>query len=845
MGFYGVCLIVKFDLNYLRCIMRLSDLKTNEAGVIIKVLGRGAFRKRIIEMGFIKGQSVKVVKNAPLKDPIQYEIMGYEVSLRRHEASHIEIISTEDALKMNAADYNGVIDTELLKHSVFKQGKTINIALVGNPNSGKTTLFNKVSGAKEHTGNYSGVTVGSKTIKFDYNGYIFNITDLPGTYSLSAYSPEELYVREYIIENTPDVVVNVVDSSNLERNFYLTTQLIDIDIKVVTALNMYDELERNGDKFDYLTLSKLIGVPFIPTVASKGKGMGLLFDRIIQVYNDNDPILRHIHINYGKETEKAIADVQKELYISLDKSIIDHYSTRYLAIKLLEKDSEIRNLIQKTGGDQILDICDKNIKRLEKLYSDDSETIITDARYGFIAGALRETFKGSKLQKNQLTRTIDSIATHNIWGFPLFFFLMWLMFFSTFFIGKYPMGWIDSGIALLSDFLSSNMQTGPFKDLLINGVINGVGSVLVFLPNILILFLFISVFEDTGYMSRAVFIMDKVMHKVGLHGKSFIPLLIGFGCNVPAIMSTRIIENKNSRLATILITPFMSCSARLPVYLLIIGAFFKEYAGTVLFLIYLSGIVLAVIVAIILNKFVFVSQEIPFVMELPPYRIPTAVSVLKHMWSKAGQYIKKMGGVILVAVVIIWTLSSYPKNIHLTKDIDSKISAIIADSEIKTDLEKVDCNIQIKQLEINKKAIVQENSYLGQLGHFIEPAISPLGFDWRMGVALFTGIAAKEIVVSTLSVIYQVDEGESDDRLSAQLKNATYDSGAKKGQNVFSPLVAISFLAFILIYFPCVAVVASISRESGSYKWGLFSVLLTTSLAWIVSFAIFQIGSFL
>ena len=819
--------------------MKLSELNTSEEGVIVKVLGRGAFRKRIIEMGFIKGRLVKVIKNAPLKDPIQYEIMGYEVSLRRHEASHIEVVSVEEALKMDTVDYNGVIDSDVLKNSAFKQGKTINIALVGNPNSGKTTLFNKVSGAKEHTGNYSGVTVGSKTISFEYDGYVFNITDLPGTYSLSAYSPEELYVREYIIENTPDVVVNVIDASNLERNLYLTTQLIDMDIKVVTALNMYDELERNGDKFDYISLAKMIGVPMIPTVASKGKGLALLFDRIIQVYNDNDPILRHIHVNYGKDTEKEIAIIQAEIYNNLHKSVIDHYSTRYLAIKLLEKDTEISALVEKFGDQSVVDVCNRSIKRLEGILTDDSETIITDSRYGFIAGALRETFKGSKHQKNKFTRVIDSIATHNVWGYPVFLFLMWLMFFSTFYIGKYPMDWIDKGIMILSDFLSENMTAGPFKDLLIDGVISGVGSVLVFLPNILILFLFISIFEDTGYMSRAVFIMDKIMHKVGLHGKSFIPLLIGFGCNVPAIMSTRIIENKNNRIATMLIVPFMSCSARLPVYLLIIGAFFSDYAGTVLFLVYLTGILLAVIVAIVLNKFVFVKEDVPFVMELPPYRIPTFISVVKHMWTKAGQYLKKMGGVILVAVVIIWTLSNYPHNKLINDRFDNSIATLKESS-----LTEIEINNQISSMQKQKKAELQEQSYLGQLGHFIEPVISPLGFDWRMGVALFTGIAAKEVVVSTLGVIYQVDDNGSPDKLSEKIKNAKYDSGMKEGQNVYSPIVAISFLAFILIYFPCVAVIASISRESGSYKWGLFSIVFTTFLAWIVSFLIYQIGSF-
>ncbi len=827
--------------------MRLSDLKTGEEGVIVKVFGRGAFRKRIIEMGFVKGQHLKVIKNAPLKDPVQYKIMGYEVSLRRHEASHIEVISVEEAMKMGEADFQGVIDSKILKQSSEKKGKEINIALVGNPNAGKTTLFNRVSGAKEHTGNYSGVTVGAKSARFVYNDYVFNIVDLPGTYSLSAYTPEEIYVREYIVEQTPDIVVNVIDASNLERNLYLTTQLIDLDIKVVTALNMYDELERNGDKFDYISLGKMIGIPFVPTVASKGKGMGMLFERLIEVYKDNDPTVRHIHINYGESTEKEISVLQDIVYKSVDQTLVDHYSTRYLAVKLIEKDPEVISMIKgQEKGDVIIEHSNKCVKRLEKLLNEDSETIITDARYGFIAGALKETFKGSKNVKNMFTTAIDSFLTDKVLGFPIFLFFMWLMFFSTFTIGKYPMEWIEMGVEWLSGFLNSTMADGSFKDLLVNGIISGVGSVLVFLPNILILFLFISIFEDTGYMARAAFIMDKIMHKIGLHGKSFIPLIMGFGCNVPAIMSTRIIENRNNRILTILITPFMSCSARLPVYLLIIGAFFTENPGTVLFLVYLSGIALATIVAIILNKTMFKKDEEPFVMELPPYRIPTVTSVVKHMWNKAGQYLKKMGGVILVSVIIIWTLSTFPKNSVVEKKYDTAIATIENQISVeKSETVIAELNEKKRELNLNKRSELQESSYIGQLGHFVEPAIEPLGFDWRMGVSLFTGIAAKEIVVSTMGVIYHVDDSEEDvdESLGNKLKAVEHSKGELKGKKVFSPLVAISFLAFILIYFPCVAVVAAIKKETGSWKWAIFTVFFTTGLAWLVSFAIYQVGS--
>lgn len=830
--------------------MRLSELQNGEYGIISKVKGRGAFRKRITEMGFVKGKKVTVIKNAPLKDPIEYSVMGYEVSLRRKEAALVEVVTPNEAKELIKVNYSGVLhnepELEILETGAKVQSKVINIALVGNPNAGKTTLFNYASGSHEHVGNYGGVTVDSKIAVFKYKGYTINITDLPGTYSLTAYTPEEIYVRRYIHENTPDVVVNVVDASNLERNLYLTTQLIDMDIKVVVALNMYDELIQQGDRFDYKSLGKMIGIPFVPTVSSKGKGISNLFDTVINVYADKDKTLRHVHINYGEYLEKSIKEIQQK--VKLNCNLMVDYSSRYLSIKLIEKDKLVHSLISKSDNyEDIKRSADQEIKNLESAFKEDSETLITDAKYGFIAGALKETLHEGDQSKHKATEIIDTLMTHKLFGFPIFIFFMWLTFYTTFTLGDYPMHWIDKGVHLLSDALSNNMADGPLKDLIIGGIINGVGSVIVFLPNILILFFFISILEDTGYMARAAFIMDKLMHKIGLHGKSFIPLVMGFGCNVPAIMATRTIENRNNRILTMLITPFMSCSARLPVYILIIGAFFPNNASTMLFAIYMIGILLAIGTALIFKRTFFKSEDIPFVMELPPYRIPTMRSTVMHMWHKGSQYLRKMGGVILVAVIFIWALGYYPRNIEFSKNYDQLIAkkSELINSSKPDSTTVLNLQTQIKQLKTEKESERQAQSYLGRIGKFIEPAISPLGFDWKMGVSLLSGVAAKEIVVSTLGVLYQADKNadEHSPTLKSKLKNETYKSGAKLGMAVFTPITALSFLLFILIYFPCVAVIAAIKKESGSWKWAAFTIVSTTMLAWIVAFIVYQVGS--
>ncbi|MDH6359072.1 ferrous iron transport protein B [Parabacteroides sp. PF5-9] len=818
--------------------MRLSELQTGDKGVIIKVLGRGAFRKRIIEMGFIRGKEVEVINNAPLKDPIHYRIMGYDVSLRRSDAALIEVVSINELNEKKPVAENGsnrsnasFPSDEQIHAVALDKRKIINVALVGNPNSGKTSLFNFASGAHEHVGNYSGVTVDAKGGTFKQSGYTFRIVDLPGTYSLSAYSPEELYVRHHLNEEHPDVVINVVDASNLERNLYLTTQLIDMDVRMVLALNMYDELQKQGNKFDHEALATLIGAPIVPTISKTGFGIKALFDRVIKVYEEEDPVIRHIHINYGEELEKGIKSVRNSL--RENGQVPRHYSKRNLSIKLLEGDQETESFVLTLpDSDKILNTRDESVRQIEEIRKEDCETAFTDARYGFISGALQETYEQNEIQKVSNTRIIDLFVTNKVLGFPIFILFMWVMFEATFRLGAYPMEWIEALVEAFGDFVRQHMAEGSLKDLLVDGIIGGVGGVIVFLPNILILYFFISFMEDSGYMARAAFIMDKIMHKMGLHGKSFIPLVMGFGCNVPAIMATRTIESRNSRMITMLINPLMSCSARLPVYVLLAGAFFPDHAGLVLFSLYATGIALAVVMARLFKRFLFKKEELPFVMELPPYRMPTAKSILIHMWEKARQYLRKMGGVILIASIIIWFLGYFPRETENSERFDQQIALIETQPETE---ERVEIIAEIERLKMMDH---QENSYIGKMGQLIQPVMAPLGFDWKMSVGVLTGMAAKEVVVSTLSVLYTGEEEESQS-LSDRLKKDMYADGTP----VFTPLVALSLMLFVLIYFPCVATVTAVARESGSWKWGFFLIGYTCILAWIVSFVVYQVGS--
>ena len=763
--------------------MRLSELNTGDKAYIVKVKGHGGFRKRIIEMGFIKGQQIEALLSAPLQDPVKYKVMGYEISLRRQEAEQIEVSSEPWQLAGDDSPMTSTSTPRDQMHSAHDV-KEITVALVGNPNCGKTSLFNFASGAHEHVGNYSGVTVDAKEGYTHFGGYHIRLVDLPGTYSLSAYSPEELYVRKQLVDETPDVVVNVIDASNIERNLYLTTQLMDMHLRVVCALNMFDELEARGDKLNVDKLSSLLGMPMVPTSFKTGRGLDQLLSEVIHIFESregHDQYYRHFHIKHDHEIEDGIANIQK--YLKDNTLLRMRYSTRWLAIKLLELDHEVDAIVRDLPDyDKIIVARDTAVRRIKEETGDDSETAIMDAKYGFIRGALREAGYaiGVKSDTYKTTHKLDALFTNRWLGFPIFFLLLWLMFEVTFTLGQYPMDWIDMGVEWLGDFISQNMADGPLKAMLVDGIIGGVGAVIVFLPQILILYTFISLMEDSGYMARAAFIMDKLMHGMGLHGKSFIPLIMGFGCNVPAVMATRTVESRRARLITMLVLPMMSCSARLPIYIMVTGAFFAvQYQSLVMISLYAVGIVLSVIMARVLSKWVIKGEDTPFVMELPPYRFPTAKAIFRHTWEKGKQYLKKMGGVILVASIIVWALGYFG-----TMGVAPSL----------------------------------EQSFIGMLGKAVEPLFLPQGFNWRLDVSLLAGVGAKEIVASTMGVLY----------------TGPYD---------FSQLTAYCFLLFVLIYFPCIATIVAIRHESGSWRWASFAAVYTTVLAWFVSAIVYQIGS--
>lgn len=822
--------------------MKLSDLKTGETAVVVKISGHGSFRKRITEMGFVKGSRVKVILNAPLRDPIEYEIIGYKISLRREEAEKIEVLTREEAREMlkknpeafgpsqprRAIEADECEDTEFsddeIKALVDKKRKSIRVALVGNPNCGKTSLFNIAANAHEHVGNYSGVTVDAKEGVFEHGGYSFTLVDLPGTYSLSAYSPEELYVRKNLINETPDVVINVIDASNLQRNLYLTTQVIDMNLRMVVALNMYDELKASGDQLDIKQLGYLLGLPIVPTISRTGEGIEKLFDTVIAVSEHNTPELsRHIHINHGPELEQSIDRIK--LILQKNDKIRQKYSTRYLAIKYLENDSDIAKVVEALPErDEIIAARFEEQKRLKDMLGISAETAIVEAKYAFIQGALAETWKRNDKGHEQktLSEKIDAVVTDKWLAFPIFLVLLFIVFQGTFTLGAYPVDWIQWCVDKFGEMVKSFMGEGWLRDLIVDGIIGGVGSVLVFLPNILLLYLFISLLEDSGYMARAAFIMDRLMHKMGLHGKSFIPMIMGFGCNVPAIMATRTIESRKSRLLTILVIPFMSCSGRLPVYILLTAAFFPHHAGLVLLGLYVLGIALAVISARGLSHFIK-DDDLPFVMELPPYRIPTAKAVFRHTWEKCKEYLSKIGGVILVCSIAIWFLSYFPNH-----------------DKYSTAEEQ------------------QENSFLGYLGKAVEPALAPLGFDWKMDIGILSGIGAKELIVSTLGIMYSEDDAAGSAAVQANIQEAgsegTQEAGSadepentshlqKALQKHTTPAGALAYLVFILLYLPCIATFFAIRHEAGSWKWAFLSAAMTLALAWLFSFATFRLFS--
>ena len=836
--------------------MRLSELKTGESGTIVKVMGHGGFRRRIMEMGFVRGQRVEVLLNAPLKDPIEYKIMGYDISLRRSEADMVEVLTDSEATEylegghrrhhhehhhhhdpggeperndaFGAAE-SGAECCMSIDEVVTRRTRTITVALVGNPNSGKTSLFNAISGGHEHVGNYSGVTVGAKIGSCVYRGYRFEVTDLPGTYALSAYTPEERYVRHHLAASIPDVVINSVVASNLERNLYLTTELIDINPRMVVALNMYDELQASGATLDYENLGRMLGVPMVPVEARNHRGIDTLLDTVINVYENRDERVRHIHINMGPVIEEGLRRLNGDMSDHRDE-LPKAFPPRYYAMKMLEGDAEAEKSLRECRSyPEWAEIRDREARRITEALGEDVETAFANQKYGFIQGALKETFTPGRREEVTTTAVIDTFVTHKLWGFPIFFALMWFMFWCTFSLGAYPQEWIDALVGWIGGGVDALLPAGPLRDLLVDGIIGGVGAVIVFLPNIMILYLFISFMEDSGYLARAAFIMDRVMHRIGLHGKSFIPLIMGFGCNVPAIMASRTIESRSSRLITILITPFMSCSARIPIYLLLTGTFFAANAGSVMLGLYVLGIVLAVVTARLMRRFLFPVDETPFVMELPPYRLPTWKTTLTHMWDKCAQYLKKMGGMILIASVIVWFLSYYPRT----------------DATAGTETHYA-------------------NSYLGRLGKGCEPVFSPLGFNWKASVALLSGLPAKEIVVSTLGVLYSEGavttpaEGEIIGGADGTTEIVVAESAAKEpsepagdeetaslsqrllASGDFSTASALAFLVFILLYVPCIATVVAIGSEAG-WKWAAASVVYNTAMAWLVAWIVYRI----
>ncbi|MEG6585133.1 ferrous iron transport protein B [Dendrosporobacter sp. 1207_IL3150] len=780
------------------------------------------------------------------------------------------------------------------------------VALAGNPNSGKTTIFNNITGSRQHVGNYAGVTVERREGSCRYQGKNLMVVDLPGTYSLTAYSLDEVVARNFIVDEKPDIIVNILDAANLERNLYLAVQLLELERPVVLALNMADMAEKAGIQINDKLLGEKLGCPVVRTVGSKKQGMEDLLQTAVAQGEAQDK--KTFNINYGEQIETAIS----ELVSALSSVQSLKYPKRWLAVKLLENDKEVLNAFSDNTECQSLVAHVEGLRRnLAGVLGEEPELAIASIRYGFVADVYGEAVNAG-LGSESTSDKIDSILTNRLLGLPIFFGLMWLLFNMVFTVGAYPQGWLEEGVTLLGEWVGQHMAEGDLRSLVVDGIIGGVGGVIVFLPNILLLFLGISILEDSGYMARAAFVMDRIMRTVGLHGKSFIPLLIGFGCSVPAIMGARTLENRNDRMVTILVSPLMSCSARLPVYTLLIAAFFSaESAGSVLFSIYVLGIALAILMAFVFRKTLFPGAAEPFVMELPPYHMPTARGIMMHMWERSMLYLRKAGTIILAVSILVWFLTNYPAEVEYSKDFGQLTAQVETtfDENVKNSilaplsLEKLEDNeilasmvasIQAVEEEYNtaseeagedtamlaaldteKEVKLQEieasnpelytfaqqyigfetakedeigaleqdqaseklaGSYAGQFGHFIEPAIRPLGFDWKIGVGLFAGFTAKEVLVSTIGTIYSIGDA---DETSSDLKSALL------ADPHFTPLVAYALMAFVLIYSPCLAAIAVIKRETNSWKWAAFSTVYTTTLAWVVAFAIYQIGTFL
>ena len=786
-------------------VQTLADIPVGGSCVIVKIHGHGGFRHRILELGFVRGEKVNILKQAPLSDPIEYEVMGTHVALRRAEARQIDVVSLSAEAHHDFTDSDSGSPMTLEEHvkaEAEQLGKQITVALVGNPNCGKTSFFNFAAGMREKVGNYSGVTVDSKIGTFVHRGYTINLVDLPGTYSLTEYSPDEMYVRDYLDNNPVDIVLNIVNAGNLERNLLLTTQLIDRNHPMVMALNMYDELEKSGDKLDHEALATLLGFPVVPVIARTGWGIENVLEAIVQVYEGKSAVSKHIHINYGKDMEQAISEIKALLNQNPNTNI---YHPRYVALKLIENDKTVSERIKATAnGPEILQTAERWRKHFETEYDEDISSIISDMKFGFIRGALGETLTHDKRhEKSEIGYALDKILTNKWLGFPILLIFLFIVFELTFFFGGYLEDWIDMGVSALGSWCRSVMSDGMLTDLLVDGIIAGCGSVLVFMPQILILFFFIALLEDSGYMARAAFIMDKLMHRMGLHGKSFIPYFIGFGCSVPGILAARTLENPKDRILTIITVPFISCSARLPVYMLLVAAFFPNHQAVTLLSIYLIGLLFAILTSLIVNKIAFKEQSNPFVMELPPYRFPTFRNAVIHMWDKASEWLKRVSTIVLLASIIIWALGYFPHNEELNKE---------------------------QQME---------QSLLGTVGHAIEPAFTPFGQDWRTGVSLIAGAAAKEVIISSMAVTYGINDEDIIDEqepLVEHIRSMTDETG----KPAMTTVSAFALMLFILLYFPCISTLATIRQEIGR-KWMWFSVIYNTTLAWVVATVFFQI----
>lgn len=701
----------------------------------------------------------------------------------------------------------------------------ITVALAGNPNAGKTTIFNRLTGSRQKVGNWAGVTVDRKEGSVTFKGWSIYIVDLPGTYSLTAYSIEEIIARDFILNEKPDVVINVVDASNLQRNLYLTSQLIELDTRLVLAFTMMDLARENGLAIDTPRLSEIFRAPVVPVVGTTGDGLEDLLNAVVATAQQPRPAERSVEIRHVKEIERHIDAIESAL--GKDSTFSSSHPARWVALKLLEEDTAVRDLVKKETptAAAALEAVARAKRMIESRFGDDPSGLIVDRRYGFVTGAVRESVNRQKIRRIDITKKVDAVLLHRLLGFPILFFLIWAMFQLTFTVGEYPTVLIEAAIDRLGGFLHAALPAGVIPRLLIDGIIPGVGGVLVFVPNIFILYLIISIFEDSGYMARAAFIMDKVMHKLGLHGKSFIPMIMGFGCNVPAIAATRTLESKQDRIITILINPLVSCSARLPVYILLAGTFFPGHAGNVIFSIYLLGIILAFIIGRFFRKTIFATDNPPFVMELPPYRLPTVRGTLIHMWEQGSMFLKKMTTVILIGSVVIWFLSNYPASLDRGV-LHTSSNPVPEEVGVPYGPEGTPAVVADGLLPANEDR-TEGMSYLERIGISIQPIFIPLGFPWEASVALLSGFVAKEIVVSTFGVLYSA----ADDSIGVQMLRGGW-----------TPAAAYSFMVFVLLYTPCLATIAAIKRET-SPTIASFSVGYSLILAWIVAFIAYRIGA--